>query len=73
MSWKDTEVASEGHKLSFKQALHHVASDVFIKLGVPDWAMGLTERTRKAQEYFNELEVSLVQPCLARSAELYCS
>lgn len=60
MSWKDTEVASEGHKLSFKQALHHVASDVFIKLGVPHWAMGLTERTRKAQESFDELEVSLV-------------
>jgi hypothetical protein len=59
MSWKDTEVAPKGHKLSFKQALHHVASDVFIKLGVPDWAMGFTERTRKAQESFDELEVSV--------------
>ncbi|TEB38356.1 cytochrome P450 [Coprinellus micaceus] len=69
MSWKDTEVASEGHKLSFKQALHHVASDVFIKLGVPHWAMGLTERTRKAQESFDELEKYISEMIQERVAE----
>lgn len=61
MSWKDTEVRPDGHRLSFKQALHSVAHDVFIKLSVPNWAMGLTEKTRNAQTAFEELEVRLTE------------
>lgn len=69
MSWKDTEVCPEGHKLSFKQALHHVATDVFIKLAVPGWAMGLTDRTRQTRLAFDELETYISEMIRERTAD----
>jgi hypothetical protein len=57
MSWQDSKVPPPGHKLTFRDALHRVAVDIFVKLAVPNWAMGLTERTRRAQISFDELEV----------------
>ena len=57
MSWQDSKVPPPGHKLTFKDALHRVAVDIFVKLAVPKWAIGLTERTRQAQLSFDELEV----------------
>ena len=57
MSWLDSKVPPSGHKLTFQDALHRVSKDAFVKLMVPKWAMGLTERTRQAQLSFDELEV----------------
>ena len=57
MSWQDSNVPPPGHKLTFKDALHRVPVDIFVKLAAPKWAIELTERTRQAQLSFDELEV----------------
>ncbi|KAG6849999.1 hypothetical protein H0H93_002789, partial [Arthromyces matolae] len=37
-------------------ALHIVSTDVFLKLIVPSWALGLTQRFRNVRLAFDELE-----------------
>jgi hypothetical protein len=59
MSWKEDEIVPQGHQLSFKNALHIVSSNVFLKLVVPNFALGLTEKFRNIRLAFNELEVRL--------------
>ncbi|KAG6886169.1 hypothetical protein C0993_000687 [Termitomyces sp. T159_Od127] len=56
ISWKDDDVIPPGHRLTFKDALHIVSSDVFIKLLVPEPALGLTKRFRGIRLAFDELE-----------------
>jgi hypothetical protein len=58
MSWTDTDKRPEGHSLTFKEALTGVAHGIFIKVGVPDWAMGATKTTRTVRLAFEELDVS---------------
>jgi cytochrome P450 len=41
--------------MTFKDALHVVTTDFFVKLFVPDWAMGSTQRLRTARLAFDEL------------------
>jgi hypothetical protein len=45
--------------MTFKEALHVVSSDVMIKMLVPNWALGLTQRLRNTRLAFDELEVLL--------------
>lgn len=68
MSWKDKEITPQGHQLAFKEALHTVSTDVFIKLAVPGWAMGATQRTRSVQAAFDELEKYMMEMIQERSA-----
>ncbi|KAF8967870.1 cytochrome P450 [Flammula alnicola] len=55
ISWKEDVVIPPGHTMTFKDALHVVTTDTFIKLIFPDWAMGLTERLRTTRTAFDEL------------------
>jgi hypothetical protein len=57
ISWKDDPVIPSGHQTTFKQALYGASSDFLIKLLVPDWALGLTQRLRDTRLAFNELQV----------------
>ncbi|KAF8638029.1 hypothetical protein AX16_010661 [Volvariella volvacea WC 439] len=57
ISWKDEETTPPGHQLTFKNALHIVTTDIFLKLIFPDWVMGLTGRLRQARQAFQELEM----------------
>ena len=43
--------------MTFKESLHIVSTDVWIRLLVPGWAMGLTQRTRNVCIAFEEFEV----------------
>ena len=45
--------------MTFKDALHISSTNLVSKIILPSWAMKLTERTRKVELAFNELEV----PC----------
>jgi hypothetical protein len=45
------------HKMTFKDALHTVASNVFLNLLIPNWALGLTQDFRKIRLAFEELQV----------------
>ncbi|GLB37532.1 putative cytochrome P450 [Lyophyllum shimeji] len=56
ISWKDDDVLPTGHKLTFKNALHIVTTDIFLKLIVPDRALGLTKRLSNVKLAFEELE-----------------
>ncbi|KAJ3514323.1 hypothetical protein NLJ89_g2441 [Agrocybe chaxingu] len=55
VSWKEDVVIPPGHQMTFKDALHIVTTDIFVKLIVPDWAMRLTPRLRRAKLAFDEL------------------
>jgi hypothetical protein len=46
-----------GHQLTFKEALHIVSTDVFLKLIVPDWFPALTKRVKDIRLAFEELDV----------------
>jgi len=68
ISWKEDLVVPPGHKMTFKDALHEVTIGVFTKLLFPKWAMNMTERLRKVQLAFDELDVGP-----SRSVILYLS
>ncbi|KAF7983462.1 hypothetical protein HWV62_21746 [Athelia sp. TMB] len=61
IKWRDDQVIPPGHQMTYQKSLHIVSSDVFLKLIVPEWAMGLTKRTRNARIAFDELKVSVAQ------------
>ena len=72
VGWTDTS-APAGHKLvitivralsphvntaqSFKAAIETVSKNLLFKFAVPDFVMGMTERTKKIQLAFEELQV----------------
>ncbi|KAH9041186.1 cytochrome P450 [Lactarius hengduanensis] len=63
-------VAGFGRRMTFKDALHNVSSNLLLKMGVPSWAMKLTERTRRVNLAFDELRQYMVEMVDARrSAE----
>ncbi|OCH86802.1 cytochrome P450 [Obba rivulosa] len=58
MSWSDEEGPAPGHKLTFKDALHTVSTDLFLKVVCPGWLLklGPTERIRHFHTAYDELE-----------------
>ncbi|KAJ3575472.1 hypothetical protein NP233_g1074 [Leucocoprinus birnbaumii] len=60
MTWQDDSLVPAGHKLSFQESLSIVSINVLPKLILPDWAMALTEKTRKIALAYDELKVSAV-------------
>ena len=57
VSWADDDIIPSGHQMAFKQALHIVSTDYLMKLIVPDWVFGFTQRLRDAWLAFDELQV----------------
>ncbi|TFK49108.1 cytochrome P450 [Heliocybe sulcata] len=58
--WKDEGSVSQGHTMSFKEALDIVSTDVFLKIIVPKWASSLTRRIRRAITAYDELELYML-------------
>jgi len=56
ITWNDDLKIPDGHKMTFKDSLHIVSTDVFFKLIFPRWALGLTERLKKVRIAFDELD-----------------
>jgi len=56
VSWKDDAIIPSGHQMAFKEALHIVSTDFLMKLIIPDWAFGFTQRLRDASLAFDELQ-----------------
>ncbi|KIM82712.1 hypothetical protein PILCRDRAFT_7625 [Piloderma croceum F 1598] len=56
ISWRDDQAIPIGHRMTFKEALHIVSTDMILRLIVPEWAMGLTTRLRNVRVAFEELE-----------------
>ncbi|KAJ3984113.1 cytochrome P450 [Lentinula detonsa] len=61
ISWKDDEGIPPNHQMSFKDAIHEVSMNCFIKVIFPNWAMGLTEHTRRVRLAFEELDRETIQ------------
>ena len=59
VSWEDNSdaIIPSSHQMSFKQALHIVSTEYMMKLVVPDWAFGFTQRLRDTKLAFDELQV----------------
>ncbi|KAH8119953.1 cytochrome P450 [Phellopilus nigrolimitatus] len=57
VSWDEDMVVPAGHKMSFRTALSTVCKDLFLKLLVPNWASGLTQRYRNIYTAFDELQL----------------
>jgi cytochrome P450 len=61
MSWEDEEGVPPNHRMTFKDAMQQVSTNLLTKLMVPDWAMGFTKRTRKVRLAFEELDGYLLE------------
>lgn len=57
MAWKDAKVIPSGHLMSFKSSICTVTTYVIERLLLPDWAVGLTKKTREIDLGFKELKV----------------
>jgi len=64
ISWRDDQVIPIGRRMTFKEALHIVSTDMGLRIIVPEWAMGLTQRLRKIRIAFEDFEVGNFFPPL---------
>ncbi|KAF8897050.1 cytochrome P450 [Gymnopilus junonius] len=69
ISWKEDAKVPQGHSMTFKDALHVVTTDFFLKLIVPEWAMGFTQRLRTCRTAFGELRQYMSEMIQARQKE----
>ncbi|KAF8172489.1 cytochrome P450 [Pholiota molesta] len=69
ISWKTDNVALPGYTMSFKDCLDTVTTNVFVKLALPRWAMGLTETLRRTDRAFDELRRHITEMIHERQAE----
>jgi hypothetical protein len=58
MAWKEDKAVPLGHSMSFKTSMYIVTTYVIPKLLLPDWIMGLTNKTREIDSGFKEIRVS---------------
>ncbi|KAJ3769707.1 cytochrome P450 [Lentinula raphanica] len=61
ISWEDDEGIPSNHQMTFKDAMHEVYMNCFIKIIFPNWAMGLTEHTRRVRLAFEELDSHMLE------------
>ncbi|THU83303.1 cytochrome P450 [Dendrothele bispora CBS 962.96] len=66
ISWQSDLIIPPNHSMTFKDALHEVTVGVFTKLVFPKWMMGWTERLRKVQRAFDELDQYMMEMIHAR-------
>jgi hypothetical protein len=70
ISWLDDQTIPNGHRMTFKQALHIVSTDLILRAVVPGWAMGLTQRLRNIHIASEELEVGMTTLVLCQIIDL---
>ncbi|KAF8183648.1 cytochrome P450 [Pholiota molesta] len=68
ISWKADEITPPGYTMTFKESLHTVTTNVFVKLAVPSWAMGLTETFRQTDRAYDELRRYVTEMICERQA-----
>ncbi|KAN0127113.1 cytochrome P450 monooxygenase [Lactarius tabidus] len=66
VTWSSDLTVPPGHQMTFKDALHIVSSNLFLKISLPRWTTNLTEYTRKVDLAFNELKQYMVEMVNAR-------
>ncbi|GBE81403.1 hypothetical protein SCP_0311320 [Sparassis crispa] len=68
ISWSEDIVVPAGHAMTFKDALHTVSTDLFLKIVVPDFVLklDLTTRLKTFRVAYDELERYMVEMIRAR-------
>ncbi|KAJ3484828.1 hypothetical protein NLI96_g5371 [Meripilus lineatus] len=61
IAWNDEVLPPSGHQMTFKGALYIVSHDYLFKMILPNWAMVLTQRLKKLNVAFDELERYMVE------------
>ncbi|KAH9172715.1 cytochrome P450 [Lactarius sanguifluus] len=61
VTWTSDLIVPPGHQMTFKDALHTLSSNLGLKIILPNWAMNLTEHTRRINLAFNELKQYMVE------------
>ena len=56
-TWSSDLVIPAGHQMTFKDALHILSTNLYLKIILPNWAMYLTKHTRKVDLAFAEMKV----------------
>jgi len=68
VGWDEDEVIPPDHKLSFKDALHTVATNIPLRIVLPKWAFQLRKAWRHAKLSFDELDLYMRELIQARRA-----
>ena len=68
MTWTSDLVVPPGHKMTFKDALHILSTNLLQKIIIPDWLKPLMKQSRNVELAFRELKV-----CYPKSSQLYTS
>ncbi|KAF7760802.1 hypothetical protein Agabi119p4_10211 [Agaricus bisporus var. burnettii] len=66
MTWKENKAIPPGHLMSFETSLYTVSTYVLQRLLLPDWAVGLTKKTREIDLGFKELRSYMIEMIEAR-------
>ncbi|KAK7682024.1 hypothetical protein QCA50_014988 [Cerrena zonata] len=61
MSWNDTRAPPTGHKMNFQDALEHSSANIPLKALFPTWMLRLTERGRKINIAYEEIEKYMLE------------
>ncbi|KAF5351017.1 hypothetical protein D9756_008375 [Leucocoprinus leucothites] len=61
LTWKGGSIVPPHHKMTFKDALYTTATYIIPKLLLPNWAMKLTEKTRRIKLGFAELRTFMAE------------
>lgn len=69
ISWQgDSEDVPNGHRMTFKDTIHTISSDIFWKLVFPDSLLFLTTRLRRLRVACEELQVYMREMIAAKRA-----
>ncbi|KAH9003517.1 cytochrome P450 [Lactarius hatsudake] len=61
VTWTSNLIVPPGHQMTFKDALHILSSNLGLHFILPNWAMNLTEHTRRVNLAFNELKQYMIE------------
>jgi len=66
VTWTSDIVVPPGHRMTFKDALHILSTNVILKIALPNWAKNATKQTRKLDLAFTELKQYMLEMVEAR-------
>ncbi|KAH8834989.1 cytochrome P450 [Flagelloscypha sp. PMI_526] len=68
ISFTSSEAPTNGHEMSFKEAIHHVSEHVLFRALFPTWLYRLTAKGRHVLKAFDELQRYILEMIEARRA-----
>ena len=69
ISWTEDKTPPKGHSLTFKECMHIVSTDIFLKLVFPRPILSLTSHLRRVRDGFDELDEYMLEMIQERRAE----